>query len=71
VKEGKKPVITFSFDPKLTKAVTLKLYRWILMSHLFLQYVKIQECYSSQGDINATLVKKILEDIADEKAKRR
>jgi len=71
VVSGEKPVVNFKFDPKLTKELTLLLYKWILCAHLYLHHREIQKMIEQNGDINSEELSTIVEALEPQKVSRR
>ena len=71
VVSGEKPNVTFKFDPKLTKELTLSLYKWILCSHLYLHHRELQKYLETNGDINAEELTALVEALEPQKVVRR
>ena len=68
---GQNPSITFKFNPSLTKPLTLSLYKWVLLSHLYLHHRAIQKFLETHEDITNEDVAKLIEELESEKKKRR
>ncbi len=68
---GEKPVVNFKIAPELTKRVTLLLYKWILLSHIYLYYRGVQDAVKEKGNIGAEEIPDIFAKKEDEKIKRR
>ena len=60
---GEKPVVQFKMAPELTKPVTLILYKWILLSHIYLYHQAFQEKLKTQPEESTESIQEILQDV--------
>ena len=54
--QAKKPQITFTFNPILTKELTFILYKWTLCSYLYLFYQELHNALSIGRELNEDLI---------------
>ena len=64
--EGEMPKIEFEFSKKLTKEVTLKLYKWAILMDAYRNSKLVEAYHSGSEDI-----KKFMEEIRNETTKKK
>ncbi len=69
--QKKRPVVSFELAPQLTKRVTVLLYRWILVSHLYMYYTAIQDEVKSHPEMSRDDILAITDRKEGEKVQRR
>lgn len=68
---GEIPVVNLEFDPKLTKEVTLSLFKRIMMSYLYLYYQKTRKLTEKGESITNEQMLSIISSVEIEKNKKR
>ena len=68
---GEKLIVQFTFDPILTKELTITLYRWILISHLYILYQEIRKHTGIGETIDKKKYNEIMESLDGQKEIRR
>jgi hypothetical protein len=71
VLRGDKPEVEFQVAPELSKDLTLKLYKWILIAHLYLYYMTIQTFIATTEDGDLAEIPALLNALEPKKAERR